>query len=46
MNGVIEKISASEPEWLAKTLDEEMSNWGTDTIELKHLFKIMILKEI
>lgn len=26
VNGVIEKISASEPEWLAKTLDEEMSN--------------------
>lgn len=26
VNGVIEQISATEPEWLAKTLDEEMSN--------------------
>lgn len=26
VNGVIEKISAAEPDWLAKTLDEEMSN--------------------
>lgn len=26
VNGVIEKIGAMEPEWLAKTLDEEMSN--------------------
>lgn len=26
VNGVIEKIGAAEPEWLAKTLDEEMSS--------------------
>lgn len=24
---MIENIGAAEPEWLAKTLDEEMSSW-------------------
>lgn len=26
VNGVIEKIGAAEPEWMARTLDEEMTN--------------------